>query len=142
MEGEHKQDESLRNAESAGIREGGTVSKGERGIPEGVLELYDNLVATNPDVERKGKTMPYTSLNGHMFSFISKEGQLALRLPKEERGKFLEEFDTTLCEQYGRVMKEYVVVPNSLLTDIETLQPYFEISHAYVASLKPKPTKR
>jgi hypothetical protein len=29
------------------------------------LELYEKLVATNPKVERKGDTMPYTSLNGH-----------------------------------------------------------------------------
>ena len=37
------------------------------------LELYEKLVATNPQVERKGKTMPYTSLNGHMFSFLSND---------------------------------------------------------------------
>ena len=35
------------------------------------LALYEKLVATDPNVERKGATMPYTSLNGHMFSFTS-----------------------------------------------------------------------
>ena len=49
------------------------------------LELYEKLVATNPNVERKGETVPYTSLNGHMFSYLSKEGKLDLRLPAEER---------------------------------------------------------
>ena len=49
-------------------------------VPARTLELYDRLVATNPDLKRKGKTMPYTSLNGHMFSFLTKEGMLALRL--------------------------------------------------------------
>ena len=36
------------------------------------LKLYEKLVATNPDVERKGDTMPYTSLNGLMFSLLPK----------------------------------------------------------------------
>jgi hypothetical protein len=45
------------------------------------LKLYEKLVATNPNVQRKGDTVPYTSLNGHMFSNLSKEGKLALRLP-------------------------------------------------------------
>jgi hypothetical protein len=49
------------------------------------LKLYEKLVATNPNVERKGDTVPYTSLNGHMFSYLSKEGKVALRLPAGER---------------------------------------------------------
>jgi TfoX/Sxy family transcriptional regulator of competence genes len=86
--------------------------------------------------------MPYTSLNGHMFGFLTKEGTLALRLPAEEREAFLEKFQTKLCEQHGRVMKEYVEVPDSLLKETRELQKYFDISHAYVGSLKPKPTKK
>ena len=39
-------------------------------IGEAVLASYEALVATGPGVERKGKTMPYTSVNGHMFSFL------------------------------------------------------------------------
>lgn len=102
------------------------------------LELYERLVATQPEVERKGATMPYTSLNGHMFSFLSKEGVLGLRLPDEERETFLGEFGTELMEQYGRTMKEYVVVPDELLEDTGELQRYFGISFAYVGTLKPK----
>ncbi|MFC2030648.1 hypothetical protein ACFLWA_07980 [Chloroflexota bacterium] len=106
------------------------------------LALYEALVATNPDVERKGATIPYTSLNGHMFSFLSKQGQVGLRLPKKERERFLEKYKTELVVQYDRVMKEYVAVPDSLLGDTDQLAGYFEISYAYVGSLKPKPTKR
>ena len=106
------------------------------------LVLYERLVATNPEVDRKGKTMPYTSLNGHMFSFLSKEGHLALRLPKDERDSFLEKYDSKLSEQYGSVMKEYAEVPDDLLAKTDELTPYFDVSYAYVGSLKPKPTKR
>ena len=106
------------------------------------LALYEKLVETNPAVPRKGKTMPYTSLNGHMFSMLTKEGQVALRLPVGEREAFLERYDTTLSVQYGTVMKEYVLVPDSLLARTAELKVYFDISHEYVGSLKPKPTKR
>ncbi len=49
-------------------------------------------MATNPKVERKGATVPYTSLNGHMFSYLSKEGKLAIRLPAQEREAFLKKY--------------------------------------------------
>ena len=80
------------------------------------LALYETLVATNPRVERKGATMPYTSLNGHMFSVLRKDGKLALRLPTEARSAFLKKYKTTLSEQCGSVQPEYVVVPDALLS--------------------------
>lgn len=49
------------------------------------LALYEKLVATNPEVKRKGATIPYTSKNGHMFSFLAKDGNVSLRLPDDER---------------------------------------------------------
>lgn len=106
------------------------------------LALYEKLVATNPNVDRKGATMPYTSLNGHMFSFLTKEGKLALRLPPKEREAFLSKFATTLCEQHGKVLKEYVAVPDELLERTQELKEYFDISYAYAGSLKPKPKKK
>ena len=105
------------------------------------LELYEKLVALNPSVERKGDTMPYTSLNGHMFSLLTKEGWLALRLPTGEREAFLKKYKTKLCEQYGVVMKEYVVVPDALLLKTRELKKFFDLSYTYLKSLKPKPTK-
>lgn len=105
------------------------------------LDLYEKLVATHPSVDRKGATMPYTSLNGHMFSMLTKEGRLALRLPAEEREAFLERYETELCVQYGKVLKEYVEVPDALLEDTQELKKYFDVGYAYVSTLKPKPTK-
>jgi hypothetical protein len=106
------------------------------------LALYEKLVATNPNIERKGDTVPYTSLNGHMFSYLSKEGKLALRLPAGEREAFLKRYKARLCEAYGRVQPEYVEVPDSLLSATRELKKYFDCSYEYVASLKPKPTKK
>ena len=110
--------------------------------PSDKLALYEKLVATNPKVERKGDTVPYTSLNGHMFSYLSKEGKLALRLPAEEREAFLKKYQATLCEAYGRVQPEYVEVPDSLLSSTRELKKFFDSSYQYVSSLKPKPSKK
>lgn len=111
-------------------------------VPSDKLELYEKLVATNPKVERKGATVPYTSLNGHMFSYLTKEGELALRLPAGEREAFLKKYNTKLCEAYGKVQPEYVMVPDSLLSATKDLKKYFDCSYEYMSSLKPKPTTK
>jgi len=106
------------------------------------LELYERLVATNPKVQRKGDTMPYTSVNGNMFSLLARDGTLALRLPEKEREDFLRTYSTKLTEQYGIVMKEYVDVPDSLLADTRALAKHFAVSYAYVGALRAKPTTK
>ena len=111
-------------------------------VPTDKLELYERLVATNPKVERKGAANPYTSLNGHMFSQLTAEGTLALRLPEPERTEFLRKYKTKLVEHYGVVRKEYVEVPETLLAKTKELSKYFQISVNYVRGLKPKPTTR
>ena len=86
--------------------------------------------------------MPYTSVNGHMFSFVSKEGEMGLRLPTEELELFIDKHQSTQMEQHGRLMKEYVVIPAGMLQNTEELFPYLEKSFDYVSSLKPKATKK
>ena len=108
----------------------------------GSLELFEKLISTISGLERKGKTMPYTSLNGHMFSFLAKDGTMGLRLPKESREEFLEEHNSMLMVQHGSVMKEYVMVPDYLLQDTDRLKAYYLESYQYIKSLKPKPTKK
>src|SRR5258706_3511279 len=118
------------------------MSKATGEIPTDKLKLYEKLVATVPNVERKGATVPYTSINGHMFNYLSKEGKLKLRLPKETREAFLIKYKTTLSKQYGVVQKEYVEVPDELLKKTSELKKFFALSFAYVSFLKPKPTTK
>ena len=106
------------------------------------LALYEKLIQSVPDVELKGASMPYTSLNGHMFSQLSKSGTVGLRLPAEEREKFLTKYNTELFKSYGTVMKEYVAVPDELLEKTAELKTYFELSVEYIKQLKPKPSKK
>ena len=106
------------------------------------VELYEALVRTLPEVERKGDANPYTSLNGNMFTLLHQSQTLAIRLPTEEREKFLKKYKTTLFEAYGAVMKEYVRVPDDLLGKTGELRKYLAISYEYAKTLKPKPTTR
>ena len=85
------------------------------------LGLYDKLLATNPDVERKGDTMPYTSLNGNMFSLFTKENRLTLRFRRRTR-VVSTRYKTTLSEQYGHVQPEYVVVPGLVAGEDERVE--------------------
>ena len=118
------------------------MAKAAASAPADKVALYERLVATNPHVERKGATMPYTSLNGNMFSFLMKSGRVGLRLPEAEREAFIKKYKTKLVEQYGIVQKEYVEVPDALLAKTTELKRYFDASFEYVSSLKAKPTTK
>ena len=107
----------------------------------GRVALYDKLIATYPDIERKGAANPYTSLNGNMFSLLH-EGEMALRLPEGERELFLKKYKTKPYEAYGAVMKEYVAVPEKLLGNTKELSKYLAMSYEYAKTLKPKATKK
>lgn len=112
-------------------------------VPQEKLDLYAKLIDTHPEVELKGgKKLPYTSHNGNMFTQLTKEGVVGLRLGEEERAAFIEKYDAMLLESYGAVMKEYVAVPDELLANTEELAPYLAMSYAYAQTLKPKTTKK
>jgi hypothetical protein len=55
-------------------------------VSEEQIEAYDRLLATHPDIERKGKNLLYTSVNGHMFTLFSTDAKLGIRLPKGGSG--------------------------------------------------------
>ena len=106
------------------------------------VELYEKLLATHPEMERKGDANPYTSYNGNMYTLLHQSQTLAIRLAAEEREKFLKKYKTTLFEAYGAVMKEYVRVPDDLLGKTAELRKYLEMSYEYAKTLKPKPTTK
>ena len=83
--------------------DGDGMAKKKVEVPEGKLAAYDWLIATVPEIERKGVTSPYTSVNGHMFSYLSKTGSMGLRLPKDEREAFLENIRRRFMNSMGRL---------------------------------------
>lgn len=110
--------------------------------PPEAVAAYDKLIASNSKIERKGATMPYTSVNGNMFSLLDPSGRLTLRLSEKDREAFLKKYKTGDVIQYGAVMKEYVEVPDSLLKNTKEAKKYLDMSFAYAKTLKAKATKK
>jgi hypothetical protein len=102
------------------------------------LELYDQAVAKCPRFKRKGKTMPYTSANGHMFSLLNKAGELGIRFSKDVQEKYIEELSTTTFESYGATMQGYILVPDEICGAADQLVEYLNEAYDYVMSLEPK----
>ena len=107
-------------------------------IPPAKLALYEQLIATDPTIERKGDVHPYTSLNGHMFTYLDQSGTLGMRLPAGEVEGFLKKYKTTLFESYGVMKKDWVTVPEALLKNTKELKSYLATSVERVKILKPK----
>jgi hypothetical protein len=107
-------------------------------IPLEYLEYFEKLIATNPKIERKGDVHPYTSVNGHMFTYLDQTGTMGIRLPQDELQAFLKKYKTTLFESYGAIKKDWATVPAALLKNTKTLQRYLDVSYEHVKTLKPK----
>lgn len=89
----------------------------------------------------KGKT-GYTSLNGHMFSFVGKDGTVAIRLSPEDKKAYELEHKTGDVIQYNAVMRGYVPISEDQLRDTEFCSELLSKSRDYIATLKPKPSKK
>ena len=109
--------------------------------PPDALERYAAVVEGAGEPV-KGAKNPYTSRNGHMFSFLDGDGAMALRLSKELTDEFLSRYESGPVIQYGSVTRGYVSVPNDLLSDTEELGLWFEKAYEWIGTLEPKPTKK
>jgi hypothetical protein len=105
--------------------------------PSDVLKKYKAVVEASGEVV-KGAKNPYTSRNGHMFSFLTPEGSMAIRLPDELADEFKSTYDSGPVTQYGSVMRGYVSVPDDLLDDTEELGSWFTRSYEWIGTLEPK----
>jgi len=102
------------------------------------LKVYDELVAKCIRFKRKGKTMPYTSANGYMFSLFNKDCEIGIRFSQEVQQKYIQEWPATIYKSYGAVMKGYVLIPEKMHSDLDNLARYLDESYDYVMTLEPK----
>lgn len=102
------------------------------------LAIYDAIVEQCPRFKRKGKTMPYTSANGHMFSLLNKAGELGFRYSKEVQTQYLEKYNTNLFMSNNAVIKGYILITETMLQNTEELVELINQSYDFVKSLDPK----
>ena len=82
--------------------------------------------------------MPYTSANGYMFSLLNKSDEIGIRFSKEVQKKYIEEFNSTIFKSYNSIMHGYVLIPESMLKDLDNVSKYLDESYDYVMRLPPK----
>ena len=109
--------------------------------PSDALERYAAVVEGAGEVV-KGAKNPYTSRNGHMFSFLDVDGVMAIRLSDELADEFLSRYDSGPVIQYGSVMRGYVSVPGDLMSDTKQVGSWFRKAYEWIGTLEPKATKK
>jgi hypothetical protein len=109
--------------------------------PSDALERYAAVVEGAGEAV-KGAKNPYTSRNGHMFSFLDVDGAMALRLSDELTVEFVSRYENGPVIQYGSVMRGYVSVSDDLLSDTQELGSWFEKAYVWIGTLEPKATKK
>ena len=77
-------------------------------------------------------------MNGHMFSMVTKEGQVAIRMSKDVRAQYLEEVNPNEVVTYKTMMKEYIEISDEMLKDQEAVLSLLDQSVEYIKTLKPK----
>ena len=102
------------------------------------LKLYDELVDQCPRFERKGKTMPYTSANGYMFSLLNKDAEFGIRFSKEVQEAYFDKYNTTYYKSYGATIKGYILITDKILKDHKLMVALLNESYDYVNTLEPK----
>ncbi|WP_297690697.1 hypothetical protein [uncultured Eudoraea sp.] len=102
------------------------------------LQIYDALVAKCERFNRKGKTMPYTSANGYMFSLYNKASEIGIRFSKEVQKKYMEEYNTAIYKSYNAVMQGYILITEEMLADLNNVAKLLDENYDYVMSLEPK----
>ncbi len=113
------------------------AKKWNKSPPELVDRFYASLV-DYPDAEmRKMFGYPCAFLNEHLFTGLHEENWI-LRLPPEGR----EEIGTENFQPMGRVMREYVLLPEAIQGDKEQLDGWLSRSIEFVSTLPPKKKKK
>lgn len=113
----------------------------EKSPPE-LIALFHEVCPTGPFIEpRKMFGYPCFFVNGHLAGGLH-EGNFLLHLSDVDRVELDNLGGHVFSPFPGRTMKEYAVLPESILNDRKLLGEWIERSVTYCASLPPKNKKR
>ena len=112
-----------------------------RKSPEELVATFDDVMPGPPATLRKMFGFPAGFINGNMFMGLF-EDSMILRLPPELRDELIRLHGVKLfAPMAGRVMKEYVALPESLVRDREKLSAWVAKALVHGESLEPKAAK-
>lgn len=108
-----------------------------------LLQRFDEIMRAFPYTERRKMFgFPCAFVKGNMFTGLHQQSMF-MRLSPDDRETFLELENAHLFQPMpDRTMKEYVVIPQSILNSDEELNRWLEKSIQYANSLPPKQPKK
>src|SRR5438477_5510037 len=107
--------------------------------PAELAALFDSVLPADSRVIRKPMFgMPAAFVGGNLFSGLF-EDSMMVRLAPDKREQLLAQPGAQVfAPMAGRPMKEYVVVPDSMLADREELKGWVQAAFEFGASLPDK----
>lgn len=111
--------------------------------PEALIQRFDVALVSLPGAEkRKMFGYPAALVQGNMFAGLFQD-RMILRLAADDRAEFSSRFGATTFEPMpGRPMKEYAVVPRTVLEAPRDLERWLAKSFAFAKSLPAKLAKQ
>jgi len=110
---------------------------------EELSQFLDERMASFDVKKKKMFGCPVYFANDNMISGLF-ENDIFIRLSEQDRKKIISESDEVMPFEpvNGRIMKEYVVLPDSLYNDPRKFQELLRSSYEYVSSLPAKKKKK
>jgi len=105
-------------------------------IPADKLALYEALIKSVPQIERKSAV--HLNPEGIHPERLCEGLLVSIRLPPDALAAFLKKYKTTLFRSYRVIKKDWAIVPASLLKNTKELKKHLEVSYEYVKTLKPR----
>jgi TfoX/Sxy family transcriptional regulator of competence genes len=117
------------------------VKAWKKSSPE-LVAAFDKALPASPDVTRR-PMFGYASafVNGNMFAGTFQDA-IVVRLAESDRVALLKVKGAAPFEPMGRPMKEYVVVPASVVATPKALGAWLERGHRYALALPAKATAK
>lgn len=108
---------------------------------EELIKLFEEVTPAPPATSKKMFGFPAAFVNDNMFMGLHQEDMI-LRLPEDLRAELLKMNARIFEPMPGRPMREYVVVPPSMLRDRKKLSSWAQKALEYGLSLPPKAGKK
>ena len=110
------------------------------------LELSEHLESALENYDCQKRMMfgcPAYFVNNNMFTGVHQD-IIILRLSEDDRNSMQADFDEAepFEPMKGRVMKEYLIIPEILYNDVDEFDTWLKKSFMFVSALPPKKSKK
>ena len=111
--------------------------------PQSLIDLFEKSVPAAPSVSRRKMFgYPAAFANGNLFIGLH-QNDFIMRLSEDDRARFGKAYGERIFEPMpGRRMREYVRLPDELLSDARKRAAWFGRSLEYAEGIRPKASRR